>query len=936
MTDKSFCADENRTDLDRFKEMSNLIQVGWWESDINKGIYTCSDYISEILGMKGNTISFTDFMSYIREDYRELLKQELYEYSHRQRNYFERDFPINTVRGEKWFKAHLIKHIKTNQREGSFGVIQVMNHKDAENEKDIEDSKIDIKKLVDRLSLSVSDFLSTMNENTMIYNILNCAMEFYGAGNAFIINFSTNKKEQICTHEVCKDKRLSVKNNVQIIYSADIPWFTKQILNRYPVIFYSLNDLPIEAEKERIFFSSIGVKSFMAVPLSDNHHVWGFVCVFGIDSYRHWNNDDYHWLLSMAGVLSICIDLSHTRKINTQQVQYKDNMIPHMPVGYMKIKAIFDDEGKICNYYIIEDNEAAIKLLNQKQVHLGIPAFKLYEEKYVIEKLKFLQKVIDNQYYIESNVNCSPGKYCHNAAYVSDKDEIVIFLVDSTETVRAYKAAKRSDKLFHDIFINIPIGEAIYDINGVVRDMNKAFIDIFGLNSMDDVKGFNIFSDKNMLDELKTKIIENDKNDFKLNYDFDRVDNYHTRRKGKAHVNCKLVRLYDDQHTCIGYLLIVIEETDKLIAMNKVKDFENFFSMISSYAKVGYAKINLINHEGYAIRQWYKNMGENEDVPLHNVIGIYNQMHPEDKAKLLDFFEKAKRGEAKSYTAEIRIKRQGSDNKWNWIYKNILVSKYAPEEGIIDLIGVNYDITAFKESELELTVARDKAQAMDKLKSAFLANMSHEIRTPLNAIVGFSELLLDEEDVNERRSYMAIVQENTELLLQLINDILDLSRMEAGLIDFTYTDVDINELCKDIVKSMAPKAKNGVKLIYDHEDIKFMFNTDKKRVHQLILNFISNAIKFTNNGSIRLSYKIADSNNIMFTVTDTGIGISKDNIDKVFDRFVKFNSFIQGTGLGLSICNSIIEQMNGQIGVDSEKDKGSCFWFSLPLKSTKR
>ena len=115
-----------------------------------------------------------------------------------------------------------------------------------------------------------------------------------------------------------------------------------------------------------------------------------------------------------------------------------------------------------------------------------------------------------------------------------------------------------------------------------------------------------------------------------------------------------------------------------------------------------------------------------------------------------------------------------------------------------------------------------------------------------------------------------------------------------------------------------------------------MFNTDKKRVHQLILNFISNAIKFTNNGSIRLSYKIADSNNIMFTVTDTGIGISKDNIDKVFDRFVKFNSFIQGTGLGLSICNSIIEQMNGQIGVDSEKDKGSCFWFSLPLKSTKR
>ncbi len=149
MTELSFGADDNRTDLDRFKEMSNMMQVGWWESDINRGVYTCSDCIAEILGMKGNTISFTDFMSYVRKDYRELLKLEFYEDSNRKRNFFERDFPVNTIKGEKWFKARLIKHIKTHDHEGSFGVLQIVNHNDIENKKTIESSKTDLKMLVD-------------------------------------------------------------------------------------------------------------------------------------------------------------------------------------------------------------------------------------------------------------------------------------------------------------------------------------------------------------------------------------------------------------------------------------------------------------------------------------------------------------------------------------------------------------------------------------------------------------------------------------------------------------------------------------------------------------------------------------------------------------------------------------------------------------------
>lgn len=245
-------------------------------------------------------------------------------------------------------------------------------------------------------------------------------------------------------------------------------------------------------------------------------------------------------------------------------------------------------------------------------------------------------------------------------------------------------------------------------------------------------------------------------------------------------------------------------------------------------------------------------------------------------------------------------------------------------------MGVNYDITAFKESEIALTAARDKAQTMDKLKSAFLANMSHEIRTPLNAIIGFSDLLAEAEDEEERRHFAEIVHENNELLLQLINDILDLSKMEAGIVEFTYSNVNVNNLCSDIVQVMRLKTKNRVDVLFDKHEPVCRIRTDKIRLTQVISNFFTNAIKFTSEGSITLGYEWMDDEHIRFMVKDTGVGISQENCAKVFDRFVKLNSFVQGTGLGLSICSSIIEQMDGEIGVTSDLGKGSCFWFTIP------
>lgn len=248
------------------------------------------------------------------------------------------------------------------------------------------------------------------------------------------------------------------------------------------------------------------------------------------------------------------------------------------------------------------------------------------------------------------------------------------------------------------------------------------------------------------------------------------------------------------------------------------------------------------------------------------------------------------------------------------------------------LLGVVFkkeNVTKQKLAENELRLAKEKAEESDHLKSAFLANMSHEIRTPLNAIVGFSSLLAMTDDKEEKEEYINIISNNNELLLQLINDILDLAKIEANTLEFVYSDVDINQLLCDIEQTSRLKAAEGVQVSFIEKLPHCIIRTDKNRLSQVITNFINNAIKFTKEGSIRFGYEHQDKK-LRFFVTDTGCGIDNKVKDSVFQRFVKLDNFAQGTGLGLSICEMIVHKLGGEIGVESELGAGSTFWFTLP------
>ena len=259
-------------------------------------------------------------------------------------------------------------------------------------------------------------------------------------------------------------------------------------------------------------------------------------------------------------------------------------------------------------------------------------------------------------------------------------------------------------------------------------------------------------------------------------------------------------------------------------------------------------------------------------------------------------------------------------------------SEYDEAGNVIGLSGIFLPITEQKLLEQNLRNALNKAEESNKLKSAFLANMSHEIRTPLNAIVGFSNLLPSAESKEEINEYIGIIESNNSLLLQLINDILDLSKIEAGTLDFSETEFSVNALLDEVVHSAMLRNDNEKVEILCYKGFSdYIIRSARSRVMQVLINLLNNSMKFTEEGSISIGYDyLPDEEQIRFFVRDTGIGIPEDKMDVIFRRFTQLDTVVQGAGLGLSICEMIVHKIGGEIWVNSEIGKWTCFWFTIP------
>ena len=348
-------------------------------------------------------------------------------------------------------------------------------------------------------------------------------------------------------------------------------------------------------------------------------------------------------------------------------------------------------------------------------------------------------------------------------------------------------------------------------------------------------------------------------------------------------------------------LVILLEDiTDATRSREQLDDFENLFSLVSDFAHVGCVNYNLLTGEGYTKGPWVQNYGEREDTPVSQIIGTWQYVHPDDRDRMKQLLARLERGEITSCADEVRVIRP--DEPMRWLMTHVICRDYRPEEGVIDLACVNYDITKLKRTEEELREAKERAEESNKLKSAFLANMSHEIRTPLNAIVGFSELLANENRDETRREYTDIILRNNTLLLQIISDVLDLARIESGRMDIERTQFDARDLCREIADSLRLQRRPGVELRVE-EGLPELFITEYRQgLAQVLNNFTRNALKFTGKGSVTIGFRRIPGH-IRFYVRDTGIGIAPEDRERIFERFVKLDTFTQGTGLGLSLIH---------------------------------
>ena len=501
-----------------------------------------------------------------------------------------------------------------------------------------------------------------------------------------------------------------------------------------------------------------------------------------------------------------------------------------------------------------------------------------------------------------------------------------------------------ADNLLHNIFNDLSVGLELYDKDGLMIDVNYSRLRSMGIKDKKDILGYNLFNYTSFSDEIKEQIRKGETVRFMAKYDFDDLCRlYPANLSGIKFFEITVSFVHNDKSEITNYMVITQDITERVLWQNK---YDNL------YEEVVRSKKELLESEQRMIHLIRQN-----ELVLNNINSglayIANDYIVQWEnislcSKSLSY-EAYKKGEPCYLTAHNRTtpcencvmqraRKSGQVESilFNLDNKHVIEVFATPifnEQGDVDGVVIRVDDVTERQHMIgELEKARSRAEQSDKLKSAFLANMSHEIRTPLNAIVGFSDLLMVTEDQEEKEEFIQIINANNELLLKLINDILDLSKIEAGSVELKYEDFDLAVYFNELAASMHRRVVNPqVRLVPVNPYETCTVRLDKNRLAQILTNFVTNAIKYTSKGTIEMGYEKIDEN-IRLYVRDTGIGIPADKKDKVFHRFEKLDEFAQGTGLGLSICKAIVEACRGEIGFESEFDKGSLFWAVLPCQ----
>ncbi len=468
----------------------------------------------------------------------------------------------------------------------------------------------------------------------------------------------------------------------------------------------------------------------------------------------------------------------------------------------------------------------------------------------------------------------------------------------------------------------LSLGVVFYDKDGYLKYANNVALNMF-CTTMEQVLDINVFDDPNITAEDKAELKKGFNVSFETDYDFDLCGEtfFNTGIRGaRKYFVTKVAIMRSEAGDVQGYLLTCEDVTEKKEQERKIKSVQKELALALNAGKLTSWNYRLEDSMFYKFDYYIEN------IEKRSLEFIRKRIHPEERERFETLLNAIiRKEELLTNSIVLRIKEDGEED---YRYCNFTYCPKEDEAGrVVVITFIQQDITEDIIYQQNLILAKNRAEEADKLKSTFLANMSHEIRTPLNAIVGFSELLSDTDEPSEKNEYKQLIETNSDILLRLIGDILDLSKIEAGSIDIKRQDLDLLQLCNELYLSFQQRIKNPavtLKLINPYS--KCIAEFDKYRFIQIFTNFVTNAIKYTPSGEIVMGYE-CEPGKVRLYVKDTGIGIPDKKKNRIFSRFEKLDNFAQGTGLGLSICKAIADATNGEVGFESEENVGSEFWY---------
>lgn len=912
----------NSINIERYKHDNPY----WWSANIEVHKFLCSDYLMEICGMQTADVNISNFMMLVKPTHRDRVQSVIIG------SVIDTDekvsFELLTKFGYRWAN---MRGVKVG---GSLvGCVEFMTQQQMQYASD-EDDRLLLNESVERYT-AVSNILMELNSQkdipTIINKILSGLITTFKCDRAYLFEYDLRAGVQSCVYEEVAEGVVSSIKQLQNIPIAYTKWFNAQILtHKIPIICDDIKNLPRQAAVEYQILKDQNIDSFIVMPFWDKDEVVGYIGLDIVGRKHSWSNADKLWFKSLTNLISLCVALKKSEGKAQRDHKYYRELYDNMPVGLVKLRLVSDANGTPTDYQLLEMNNIACSIFGvQIDSYRGSYGSLTQSHISYFNKrlLKFANILKNREVYHDTmtfDEDQKTNRYLDYTVFPVDVDGIVILFQDKTSTVVTSRALRKSEETLENIYNNIPVGIEIYDKDGILISLNDVEQQMFGYKSKEDVLGINLFDNPNVprffLEDLRSG--KSSWCDFY--YDFDNLNKYYDSGcTGRKHIVLKGSILYDIDNNIENYLLIVLDNTDTLKANHKIHEFESLFNSIAEFAEIGLSQWNLKNKTLYGTDQWHDNLCSQEG-STDDVMSCYCNVNDDDRVKLQANFDNIINGVISSFRQELRVK---SGDVWKWLRTNYKVSH--GEEGV-EIVGINVDITEMKITEDSLIKAKSKAEESDKLKLSFLANMSHEIRTPLNAINGFSDLLVSIDDVTEREQYSKIIKQNSDSLLQLISDILDLSKIDSGMADLFLEPVNLHGVCRDVLMLGQTRSTSGIEFRFEPQTESCMVYSDSKRLTQIMTNLINNASKFTKKGSVTIGYTVNDYQAQIF-IRDTGIGIDEESKNSIFNRFVKLNDFIPGTGLGLSICQQLVEMLGGQIWLESTVGVGSCFYFTQPL-----